>query len=902
MIEEKIGLKYAEYFLNNYYDKNISALVSMLHPHICWSHLYCRQIVRGIDAVENMLMREKEDAHSLTVDHVHIDNVDCNDCFCYVSYKTELRIEKGDFCRPMTIYGYLTFKQDHQHVFLYEVVMSLFESKEQIINHMQKETSQKQNFYLKQIQYENALRLKQVNDDLEVLTNNVPGGIFKCLYNEELTILYMSDGFLSMFGYTRQEIHERFHNSFWEMIVPEDREPTLHEVQRQMTLGKTKRIEYRVMHKDGHYVWVFDKGQLIEETHETCSSFYCIMIDVTQEKKIEEELRLSLERYNIIMEQTNDVIIEWDIVHKHFRFSHNWIHAFDNDIFEFKDCQVNKDDLKKGFHPYDVSKIDDILNEIQNGQKYIEQEIRLIDPKHQYRWWRLRLTVQFDKENKPLRAIGIIVDIDEEKRRSQYLLRKAQQDALTGIYNKITTQNLIKDYLSKIDIHELGAMMIIDIDNFKEINDSQGHLFGDAILGDIARRMKNEFEYTDIIGRIGGDEFIVFFKDIQSINNIKMSAQKMLDEMEKLEDTHDHLHISCSIGISITPRDGIEFTELFQKADQALYQAKNEGKKQYVIYNESIMHEYVFNAKPRSLINEKIDSNENNRISSGQIAEYVFRVLYNSSDLEYAISSILEIVGLQFDVSRVYIFENIENDLYCCNTFEWCNQGVEPQMENLKQVSYKDDLGGNYYDNFNENGIFYCADIHNLPKLQYAILAPQGIKSMLQCAIKDNGQIKGYVGFDECRKNRYWTQEQIDALVFVSEILSVFLLKNRVEETLKQESEGLLNLLNNQSSWIYVINPKTYQMLFINKKTKQLCPEAMIGMPCYKVFMKRDKPCEFCPVQKIHRNCTNQKMKVYNPYFKVWVDVDATYVNWHGENAVMLSCHDITEYKKLIEK
>ena len=157
-------------------------------------------------------------------------------------------------------------------------------------------------------QIEDEKNLKNANTRLELLTNNVPGGIFKCLFNEELTILYMSDGFLSMVGYTKEEINDKFHNSFWEMIDPQDRIATRDEVNRQMKLGKTKQIEYRIVHKDGHSVWVLDKGQLIEGHEEEGPSFYCIMIDITNEKSAREELKLALERFKIIIDQTNDIV------------------------------------------------------------------------------------------------------------------------------------------------------------------------------------------------------------------------------------------------------------------------------------------------------------------------------------------------------------------------------------------------------------------------------------------------------------------------------------------------------------------------------------------------------------------------------------------------------------------
>lgn len=886
-MEEKEIRQYAEIFIEHYfYKKNLSVLMSMMHPDICWSH-YGQRIVRGIDNVKKML-DTKEALFSLDFCHVQFLDMQISDQSSSVEYKVELQVCQGDMRRTIVVFGNLTFILDNQDILLYEVTFSLFRSLEQMSE-----------YALEKIPYENETYFQQIHTDLEVLTNNVPGGIFKCLDNDELTILYMSEGFLSMVGYTRDEIQERFHNSFKEMIAPEDRFSISQEVKRQMNLGKTKRIEYRIIHHDGHYVWVLDKGKLIEED-EGRLCFYCIIIDVTQEKKVEEELRLSLERYNIIIDQTNDVIFEWDILKKQIRFSKNWKNIFNDQVLEVEKSSFENDEFKKYFYPQDACKLDHILNEINHGKHYIEEEMRLIDKDRQCHWCRLRLTVQFDEHEVPISIIGILVDIDEEKRRSQYLLHKAQQDALTGIYNKMTVQSLIKDYLLEMNTHEMCALMIIDIDNFKEINDFQGHLFGDAILSDIARRMKNVFPYTDIIGRIGGDEFAIFFKNIHDLDDVKKKAQAMIHETYLLEESHKHqLHISCSIGISIAPRDGMEFTELFQKADRALYQAKNEGKKQFVIYDQSIMHEYLMNnSKQYSLVSEKIDSNDNNRISGGQIAEYVFRVLYNSSDVKNAVSSILEIVGLQFDVSRVYIFENVDHDQYCCNTFEWCNQGVEPQMDVLSHVSYDRDLGGNYIDNFDENGIFYCSDIKSLPKLQYEILAPQGIKSMLQCAIKSNGIFKGYVGFDECRQNRYWTQEQIDVLVFISEILSVFLLKSRAETNLKQESRSLLSVLNNQRHSIYVIDPQTFQILFMNKKTRELCQKEKNEKPCYEIFMKRQSPCDFCPAIRLNSECEHYKQEVYNPYFQCRLDIDASHVLWEGQEAIMLSCYNISQYQK----
>ena len=283
-----------------------------------------------------------------------------------------------------------------------------------------------------------------------------------------------------------------------------------------------------------------------------------------------------------------------------------------------------------------------------------------------------------------------------------------------------------------------------------------------------------------------------------------------------------------------------------------------------MVYDEKTMFQFI-NGMPKRLysaVSEKIDSDVAEQTVSDKLVEYVFRILYKSIDIEAAVNSILEIVGRQYDVSRAYIFENSEDDNYCNNTFEWCNDGVQPQLEKLQNVAYQGDLDGDYLENFNEDGIFYCRDIADLAPRQYRILEPQGIKSMLQCAIRDNGKIKGYVGFDECRTNRLWTQEQIDALTFISEVLSTFLLKKRAQDRAEQSASAMQTILDNQNSWIYVIRPDTYELLYVNRKTKDLVPSSHVGMPVSYTHLLQSSS---VPVGGFHRSLCDRRFVAFRP-------------------------------------
>ena len=250
--------------------------------------------------------------------------------------------------------------------------------------------------------------------------------------------------------------------------------------------------------------------------------------------------------------------------------------------------------------------------------------------------------------------------------------------------------------------------------------------------------------------------------------------------------------------------------------------------------------------------------------------------------------------GRKYNVSRVYIFEDSEDGTWCKNTFEWCNDGIEPVIDSLQHVSYEG-LGHNYQENFDENGIFYCRDISSLPKEQYNLLAAQGIRALLQCAIRDGGKFAGFVGFDDCMILRMWTQNQIDALIFISELLSTFLLKMRAQDRALAAVRDLQMVLDNQNSWIYVIDPDSYVLRYINAKTLCTVPDAQLGMRCYEAFFHRDSPCEQCPVWGI-RKIRNQTMEIYNPVLKVWSMADACMIRWGKEDACLLVCHDVTKY------
>lgn len=166
------------------------------------------------------------------------------------------------------------------------------------------------------------------------------------------------------------------------------------------------------------------------------------------------------------------------------------------------------------------------------------------------------------------------------------LLEFTRIDALTGIKNKETLQNEISTYLKNDSSQQLGALFMIDVDNFKTVNDLNGHVIGDEVLKNFGSILKESFTIEDIVGRAGGDEFIVFVKDIQEHGNAINKAQEICQKIRNIEIDNFKGTISCSIGIAFYPEHGITFKGLYNLADQALYQTKNQGRNGYTCYTK----------------------------------------------------------------------------------------------------------------------------------------------------------------------------------------------------------------------------------------------------------------------------------------------------------------------------
>lgn len=406
-------------------------------------------------------------------------------------------------------------------------------------------------------------------DQQEALMENTLGGIHQCACDSGMTLLGMSQGFLSLVGYTQEEIRQRFHNCFAEMIHKDDLPRVQAEMAYQLSIGEELELEYRILCGDGRQLWILDHGRsaTLADGRQCC---YCMLLDNTKQKQEREELRLSLERHRIITDQTTDIIFEWDITRDTLTFSSNWRKKFGYDpISESISKGIPK---SLNIHKEDMPAFLKIMEDSAAGVPYSETEFRIRDIFGNFTWSRIRATVQYDIFGRPIKAVGVIIDIHSDKKRQQQLLEQAQRDSLTNLYNKAAIQELIEEKISHSTSKTNHALMIIDVDNFKQVNDVYGHLCGDSLLADVAGTLRSQFRSSDLIARIGGDEFLVYISGTTGESAVAKKVEAVLTALQQLRPARDAPFISCSIGVALHPRDADDYFSLFKCADMALYQ------------------------------------------------------------------------------------------------------------------------------------------------------------------------------------------------------------------------------------------------------------------------------------------------------------------------------------------
>lgn len=212
-------------------------------------------------------------------------------------------------------------------------------------------------------------------------------------------------------------------------------------------------------------------------------------------------------------------------------------------------------------------------------EKNATGELQVAMPEGQ-RWFRITAKLIADENGKPIITVGRMTDIQKEREELECLSEKARRDSLTGIYNGETVRQTVSRRLTEYP--GSGALLVLDVDEFKGINDRNGHFIGDKVLIALAQMLEDAFRRSDVVGRLGGDEFVVFMDRVVDRVIVEEKCRQVLSGAIKLELPQDVQNVTVSIGVAMV-KENMNYDDLYQAGDKALYMAKNNGRNGYEI-------------------------------------------------------------------------------------------------------------------------------------------------------------------------------------------------------------------------------------------------------------------------------------------------------------------------------
>ncbi|MCG7981113.1 MAG: EAL domain-containing protein, partial [Candidatus Thiodiazotropha lotti] len=310
-----------------------------------------------------------------------------------------------------------------------------------------------------------------------------------------------------------------------------------------------------------------------------------ISLDITEQKRAEDALKESEQRFRIAGQAAFDLIYEWSVETDELK----WYGDVDQ-FLGYKNGFLS-DDIKSWLqliHPEDLQLMQNSVELHRNSTKEIRYEYRIRHADGSYRYWKDHALPLLDQDNKPYRWVGVCTDITLQKEHQLQLEHHANHDLLTGLPNRALLSDRLTQAMHQEKRREQRlAVIYIDLDGFKEINDRYGHDVGDLVLIGMSKRFESALRQGDTIARFGGDEFVAVLSDIESREACYPMLRRLMEAaIRPIQQQNQLIQVSASIGVTLYPQDEeVGGDQLLRQADQAMYQAKLAGKNRYSFFD-----------------------------------------------------------------------------------------------------------------------------------------------------------------------------------------------------------------------------------------------------------------------------------------------------------------------------
>ncbi len=427
--------------------------------------------------------------------------------------------------------------------------------------------------------------------NIEPLLKSVPGGIAKVALDNDLTILYATETFFSLIKNATEKINQNAPLALLRFVYSAD----IIYVTQQLEAQKNRKdniivINFRTLQPNGSFRWVMINCNKTTEVYQSGTKvvpvYSCIAMDATDHMVRYKKLEQEFDYHRTISELSKELYFVYEIAQDTLSFSELFREVFGKDsvIKEFS----KKLEKTKTVFPSELPAVIKIFKSMMSGKKQVRFEVRLFPKEGGPTWYVCYASIIFDENKNPYRVIGKLATINPMKRDVD-VVPAPQLDPLTKVCSKDYAEKAIAEELAKQDPESLSALMLIEIHNYKVINEVMKTVNGDNILASIADYLKFKFRTSDIIGRIALSEFVVCMKGICSDRSAYEKAEKICKEIEnRYCFEHNRNGLSVSIGIAFTKGEQLEYPTLLSNARAALIMAKKENGSAFEVFYSTL--------------------------------------------------------------------------------------------------------------------------------------------------------------------------------------------------------------------------------------------------------------------------------------------------------------------------
>jgi diguanylate cyclase (GGDEF)-like protein/PAS domain S-box-containing protein len=421
---------------------------------------------------------------------------------------------------------------------------------------------------------------------LDTLVDNLDGMAYRCLLDERWRMMFVSQGCLALTGYSPDELVASTGVSWEEITQAQDRQRVRDAIGAAVRSGQRFAVEYRITTRDGHNKWILERGIAVadEEGQTVIEGF---MSDVTAQRELLAAMQEAELRYRSIFEHASEGIFQSTPDGRYLAANPALARLYGYASPQALTEGLADIDRQLYVQPGQRDRFRQLMAQ-QGEVRNFESEVYRADGTRL--WISENAHAVRDAQGRLLYYEGTVQDISERRSYQEQLERQANHDLLTGLPNRILLADRIEQGIARAA--RLGyflAVVFIDLDNFKFVNDSLGHAAGDELLKEVAERLRLCVRHSDTVARLGGDEFVLVLNDHYRTQSIIQQLRRVLGEIARpLQLSGREFQVGASLGVALYPADGDDVANLLRHADIAMYAAKERGRNNFQFFTADL--------------------------------------------------------------------------------------------------------------------------------------------------------------------------------------------------------------------------------------------------------------------------------------------------------------------------